>query len=829
MVLNVISAPPGWDKYVPEGAPLYVLESSFAERQAAKDARLRWNPDRKRWWTTEIDRALCLLDCASPDCRKALEAARAGKIASVEASQATDADVEIPRPDGLEYLPYQKAGIAFLQNHKNTFLTDEMGLGKTIQAIGFINSLPTIKPTIIVCPSSLATNWQRELCKWLTRPAIITILEGNPSTEIIDALTGLVCLGFQEWKQGRCQPIHSQAISNSKIVLNLRKHIRVFGTESLSDGERMIEQLRQPSHHAFVCIGDGKEPISAIKRPSFAKRSFSVNESSQIGQSSCVGRNASLYASFASSDLLISPAFHVPMESHGVNSIIPSNISNGLSSSNPANSNNDLRGVQLCPTHGITPIFIVTYPVVHSWLPFLTSATDQVNIIDESHFCKNKRSRRAKATIDLITTTDSRNIAITGTPICNRPAELWPLIHSLDPQTWKSWKYYVERYCGAFQTRYGWDVSNATNLDELQRKLRETIMVRRLKMDVLKELPAKRRQIVVMPAGSCQTYVNAENAAYDAIAERTAELRSRLELAKADDDDAAYKGIVAEMSREAMCDFTDISRVRHDTAVAKAPLVAEYVKEVLDNAGKVVLFAHHHDVLDVLERELKEFGLVRLDGNTPMAARQQAVDRFQNDSSVRVFLGGIIPAGVGITLTAASTVIFAELDWVPGNVTQAEDRCHRIGQTDSVTVYHIVLEGSIDEKMATTVVDKQEIIDKALNGGGQTQDEASKHVAIPVECATRTVSREQIATEAVSLTPNQVEAIHAALRFLSAHDQDYARTVNGVGYSKIDGNIGHSLSERIFLTPKQAVLGKKIALKYRRQLPEELVSTIKGE
>jgi len=667
MVLNVISAPPGWDKYVPEGAPLYVLESSFAERQAAKDARLRWNPDRKRWWTTEIDRALCLLDCASPDCRKALEAARAGKIASVEASQATDADVEIPRPDGLEYLPYQKAGIAFGLNRPSVLLADEMGLGKTIQAIGYINSTPDVDSVLVICPATLKLNWARELKKWLTRPMSIAVVDGT-------------------WP------------------------------------------------NADICI--------------------------------------------------------------------------------------------------------VNYDILKKHKASLQARTWGLLISDEAHYLKNSKAQRTAMVIGKWSRVPEERIPaigarhrwfLSGTPIVNCPAELWPLIHSLDPQTWKSWKYYVERYCGASQTRYGWDVSNATNLDELQRKLRETIMVRRLKMDVLKELPAKRRQIVVMPAGSCQTYVNAENAAYDAIAERTAELRSRLELAKADDDDAAYKGIVAEMSREAMCDFTDISRVRHDTAVAKAPLVAEYVKEVLDNAGKVVLFAHHHDVLDVLERELKEFGLVRLDGNTPMAARQQAVDRFQNDSSVRVFLGGIIPAGVGITLTAASTVIFAELDWVPGNVTQAEDRCHRIGQTDSVTVYHIVLEGSIDEKMATTVVDKQEIIDKALNGGGQTQDEASKHVAIPVECATRTVSREQIATEAVSLTPNQVEAIHAALRFLSAHDQDYARTVNGVGYSKIDGNIGHSLSERIFLTPKQAVLGKKIALKYRRQLPEELVSTIKGE
>jgi SWI/SNF-related matrix-associated actin-dependent regulator 1 of chromatin subfamily A len=140
----------------------------------------------------------------------------------------------------------------------------------------------------------------------------------------------------------------------------------------------------------------------------------------------------------------------------------------------------------------------------------------------------------------------------------------------------------------------------------------------------------------------------------------------------------------------------------------------DHITEILNEQEKIVLFAHHHEVLDALQSEFGEIS-VQVDGRVSLDDRQKAVDRFQGDPTCRVFIGGIQAAGVGLTLTAASTVIFLELDWTPGNISQAEDRCHRIGQKDCVTVQHIVLAGSLDERLAAVVIEKQEIIDKALD------------------------------------------------------------------------------------------------------------------
>jgi len=227
-----------------------------------------------------------------------------------------------------------------------------------------------------------------------------------------------------------------------------------------------------------------------------------------------------------------------------------------------------------------------------------------------------------------------------------------------------------------------------------------------------------------------------------------------------------------------------------------------------------------------MQEQLAEYGVVRLVGDDNQKARQEAVDRFQNDPDVRVFIGSITAAGVGITLTAATHVVFSELDWVPGNVSQAEDRCHRIGQLGSVTVQHIVLEGSIDEKLAQAIIRKQEIIEKALNGGGQNIEDAIKPVEYEV-ATTESTSKQAIAQEAELMTEDQIEAVHEALRMLTAMDQDHARVQNSAGYSKVDGRIGHSLSNLPRLSPKQAALGRRIAMKYRRQIGESLIERMK--
>jgi hypothetical protein len=210
-----------------------------------------------------------------------------------------------------------------------------------------------------------------------------------------------------------------------------------------------------------------------------------------------------------------------------------------------------------------------------------------------------------------------------------------------------------------------------------------------------------------------------------------------------------------------------------------------------------------------------------------MATRQANVDRFQTDPTCKVFIGGILAAGVGITLTAASQVVFAELDWVPGNVTQAEDRCHRIGQRDMVNVQHLVLEGSIDARMAAVLVDKQEVLAAALD----TERAEVEPVIAPVKekpAATDRLTRPVIEKEAVLMTEERKVAILQGLQMLAGMC-DGARELDGSGFNKLDTRIGQQLAYQDTLTDRQAVLGAKLVNRYRRQLPTALVATAAGK
>jgi SWI/SNF-related matrix-associated actin-dependent regulator 1 of chromatin subfamily A len=140
----------------------------------------------------------------------------------------------------------------------------------------------------------------------------------------------------------------------------------------------------------------------------------------------------------------------------------------------------------------------------------------------------------------------------------------------------------------------------------------------------------------------------------------------------------------------------------------------DFLVNVLASEDKIVVFAHHHDVIDGLVEGLVEYGVTSIDGRTSLANRQIAVETFQTDPKTRVIVGSIGAMGTGFTLTAASYVAFVELDWVPGNLAQAEDRLHRIGQAESVLVQHLMLDGSFDGRMAATVVSKMEVIERAV-------------------------------------------------------------------------------------------------------------------
>ena len=192
-----------------------------------------------------------------------------------------------------------------------------------------------------------------------------------------------------------------------------------------------------------------------------------------------------------------------------------------------------------------------------------------------------------------------------------------------------------------------------------------------------------------------------------------------------------------------------------------------------------------------------------------------------------MFVGGIQAAGVGITLTAAALVVFAELDWVPGNLAQAEDRCHRIGQVDSVLVQHLVLDGSLDARMAQILVDKMDIIAAAVDAkDADGALEAPKLIPVPVAAPEKPVQAPPVAG-VDELTRDQIAATHEALRIIAGMC-DGAQALDGFGFNKLDSQFGKSLASRPSLTQGQAKYGRTLAIKYGRQIPAELLAIVKG-
>ena len=351
---------------------------------------------------------------------------------------------------------------------------------------------------------------------------------------------------------------------------------------------------------------------------------------------------------------------------------------------------------------------------------------------DECHFLKNPKASRTKAVLGdkkgnkgLIHSA-KRKVLLTGTPLPNRPVEMFPVLSALDPITFGNFFSFAKTYCNAHQetiyipggygeTKEVWDFSGASNLEQLQQVLRSSVMLRRLKADVLKELPSKTRQVIVLPqTAETKKAVAEERKAFAEHEKKVEALRLLMEQAKALNNKEAYAAAAYNLKDAENVAFTEMSRVRHNTAVAKIPQAIEHITDVLESVGKVVCFFHHKDVGAAFKEHFGD-SAVMLTGDTPQVLRQAAVDRFQKDASCTLFLGSITASGVGITLTAASTEVFCEMDWVPANITQCEDRCHRIGQKNAVLVQHLVIDDSLDARMIQTVLKKQAIADAALD------------------------------------------------------------------------------------------------------------------
>lgn len=381
-----------------------------------------------------------------------------------------------------------------------------------------------------------------------------------------------------------------------------------------------------------------------------------------------------------------------------------------------------LQGKDQFPT--IPEIVIMNYDILAKFQKQIRALEWDLLIADEAHYMKNPKAQRTISLLgkgkEVSPLKAKRKILLTGTPITNRPIEIFPLVSYLWPNVFNNLFYFAKRYCAAQQDGYGWDFTGASNLGELQNMLRANGMIRRLKADVLKELPPKTRQVVALPSESVGAIIRKEGELFKKQEKEVKRLQIAMKEAKSQKDENTYRSAVQNLRQAYNVAFTEMAAVRKELAIAKIPFVIEYVEGMIEEGQKVVVMAHHRDVVNKLQ---DHFGLkaVKLYGGMPEVEKSNNVDRFQQDPSCMVFIGSIHAAGVGITLTAAQNMLFAELDWTPANMLQAEDRIHRIGQAGNALIQQLVFDGSLDAKMADTLVRKMAVIEKALDKMGAAE------------------------------------------------------------------------------------------------------------
>uniref|UniRef100_A0A8D0AHD9 SWI/SNF-related matrix-associated actin-dependent regulator of chromatin subfamily A-like protein 1 n=1 Tax=Sander lucioperca TaxID=283035 RepID=A0A8D0AHD9_SANLU len=307
-----------------------------------------------------------------------------------------------------------------------------------------------------------------------------------------------------------------------------------------------------------------------------------------------------------------------------------------------------------------------------------------VLIMDESHFLKNMKTARCKAALPLLKAA-KRVILLSGTPAMSRPSELYTQILAVRPTLFPRFHEFGMRYCGATQSPWGWDYSGSSNLGELKLLLEECLMLRRLKCDVLSQLPAKQRKVVTVTIDGINTRIKA---ALSAAAKQLASQHSN-----------------KREEKEALLIFYN------HTAEAKL----EYITDMLEcGREKFLVFAHHKLVLDHIITELvkKNVSHIRIDGSTPSAERQQLCDKFQYSTKTCVAVLSITAANMGLTLHSADLVVFAELFWNPGILVQAEDRVHRIGQTSNVNIHYLVAKGTADDHLWPMIQEKMNVLEQ---------------------------------------------------------------------------------------------------------------------
>lgn len=661
----------------------------------------------------------------------------------VQESHNPGVKLSLPVPAGLDYLPYQKAGILYASEREASIIGDEMGcIAGDAKLEVVINH---VKKTVTM--EKLYSSFQRNSTVMYTRSYHKGKLYLNEIVNVLD--------------KGVKDVLEVQLINGVSLKLTADHEVLTEQGQWI-EARKLTRFDRVLVSHEAVCLMCGK-------RGTFSRRAKYPGVCRHCARTSFkTSARADMFYARACKDTLVplSKAFHAvesvqsvrvgavvpagqtnvydivmkdPARNFVVNSIVVHNCGKTIQAIGAVNLSKlnkpkvlittlaSLKlnwqrecekwftknlNIQVLSGRSIVrqaDVYIINYDVLDRHEDFLVNTDWDFIIMDEAHELRNRSSKRTKVMYKI---QGKQKIALTGTPVPNRPEELYGLLNYLQPGKWGTHDHFTRQYCGRFKNASGFVTKGASNLDDLSRLLRSRVMIRRLKADVLPELPEKIYQII--PMSGAQDLVEQEKQLEQMYAAKESALNT--ELLSLEKSTAEYKRVLSELKSQRIMKMSEMARMARLMGIEKTPQVIQYVQDIIegDPEHKLVLFATHKAVIEKL---VEAFGkkCVSITGDTSMDARQRAVDAFQNDPSVNVFIGNIKAAGTGITLTSAHHVVFAEFDWVPGLMQQAVDRCHRIGSKNTVLVQYLAYDHSIDAHKLKTLDTKEKVQDQLLN------------------------------------------------------------------------------------------------------------------
>jgi SWI/SNF-related matrix-associated actin-dependent regulator 1 of chromatin subfamily A len=340
-------------------------------------------------------------------------------------------------------------------------------------------------------------------------------------------------------------------------------------------------------------------------------------------------------------------------------------------------------------------IIIINYDILYAWVKELQKINPKVLILDESHKIKSSSTTRTKS-VKKLAKGISHVICLSGTPIENKPIEIFNSLKIIDESLFPHFNAFVNQFCDPKYNGYGWDYSGASHTQELHQRLTSTVMLRRLKKDIMPDLPPKTYSFVPLELDNAKEYYAAE--------------RDFIEWTRQNKgDDAANRITKTEQ-------IARIEGLKQIVTRGKLKQVKEWINDFLESDQKLIIFATHVFVINELMAEYKDIA-VKLDGscNTDKKREQAKVD-FQTKDEIRLFIGNIMAAGESINLTAASNIIFIELPWKPSSIKQASDRAHRYTQKFAVNIFFLLVIGTIEEKIAKIIDRKLKTVDAVIDG-----------------------------------------------------------------------------------------------------------------